>query len=168
MATMDELVLARADGGSPQDPPRGNGRGANVPKIAMGTFFDLANEAFPQTISEGKVSRARVLTVGYLYHFINGATYGMAFTMIFGRGSWALAIAWGVFVWAVMMISMPRMMPMVKLPFPRFVGVPLLAHLAMAIPIGFFATTFVAADAHASSLIGGLGLDWLIKALGLV
>jgi hypothetical protein len=168
MATMDDLVLGRANGGSQRNSAGGAPNpGVRMPQIPMSTFLELATRAFPQTLMEAKARKAKVLGAGYLYHFVNGATYGMAFTLIFGRGSWALAIAWGIFVWAVMMVSMPRMMPMIKFPFPRFLVVPLIAHIAMAIPIGFFAINFVTPDAHASSLVGGLGLDWLMKALGL-
>lgn len=168
LATMDEITLGMAKGGPPRESmPRVASPRARMPQIPMGMFFDLAAEAFPETLSEERVSRARVLSAGYLWHFVNGASYGMAFTLLFGHGSWALALAWGLFVWAVMMISMPRMMPMVKFPFPRFLLVPFVAHIAMALAIGYFAITFVTPGGHASSLVGGLGLEWLVRALGL-
>ena len=87
--------------------------------------------------------------------------------MRFGRGSWALAFGWGIFIWLVMNVSMPRMMTVIR--FPRtFPVVPLLAHLAMAVPIGYFALTFVSPSASEASLISRLGLEGLLRALGLL
>jgi hypothetical protein len=88
-----------------------------------------------------------VILVGYLWHFINGATYGMAYTLLFGRGSWPLVFAWGTLVWLVMMVGMPKMMPMIRLPYPRFTIVPLLAHWTMAVAIGYFALNFIPSTA---------------------
>jgi len=82
----------------------------------------------------------------------------MAYTLLFGSGSWLLAFAWCTFVWLVMMVGMPKMMPMIHLPYPKFMIVPLLAHWAMAIPIGYFALNFVDPAVSASSLFEGLHL----------
>lgn len=92
--------------------------------------------------------------MGYLWHAINGATYGIAYTLLFGSGSWLLAFGWGTFVWSVMMASMPKMMPMVKLSYPKFMVIPLIAHLAMAMPISYFALSYVTPGASATSLLG--------------
>jgi hypothetical protein len=166
MKTMDELLM----GVSPtrdtlvarlRSPPD-----VKLPKIAMRDFQEKAKRAFPEASKETNMSRKAIGTAGYLWHFVNGATYGIGFTLLFGAGSWPLVLLWGVFVWAVMMVSMPKMMPMVR--FPRsFPIVPLVAHLAMAIPIGFFAIKFIPAGASSSSLTFGAGLGWLLQALGL-
>ncbi len=165
MKTMDELLMGI--------PPTRDTLGARLrtpsvefPKIAMRNFQEKARRAFPEASKETNVSRKAIGTVGYLWHFVNGATYGMGFTLLFGAGSWPLVLLWGVFIWAVMMVSMPKMMPMVR--FPRsFPIVPLVAHVAMAIPIGFFAIEFIPAGASSSSLTFGAGLGWLLQALGL-
>lgn len=164
MATMDTL------GGSPTgtvDNVGGMG-GLTVPQIPMSVFRSLENRARSETLKESNVSPRKLGTAGYVWHFVNGATYAIAFTLLFGHGSWALAILWGVFVWAVMMITMPKMMPMIKFPYPKFLLVPLIAHIAMAIPIGFFALTFVSPAAHLESFVAGTGLDELLRFLGLL
>ncbi len=169
MRTMDELMLA-----TPPKPAafveavtsrvdRPNG----PPPIPMRQFNEAADSVFRPTIAEARGSVASVLTVGYLYHLVNGMTFGIAYTMLFGRGSWALAFGWGILIWIVMMVSMPKMMPIIR--FPRsFPVVPLLAHLAMAVPIGYVALNFVAAGSSGASAVSGLGLEGILRSLGLV
>ena len=53
---------------------------------------------------------------------------------------------------------LPPMMPLVKFP-GWFSVIPLIAHLAMAVPIGYIALNYVSPAAHAASLFGALG--WL-------
>ncbi len=166
MKTMDELLLGLPPAEESMPARLRSSRGVKLPQIPMRDFRGKARNAFLEASEETKVSRAAIATAGYAWHFANGATYGIAFTLLFGAGSWALAALWGIFVWAVMMVSMPKMMPMVR--FPRsFPVVPLLAHIAMAIPIGFFAINFVSAAASSSSLVAGAGLGWLLRVLGL-
>jgi|GEM_PF-848899 len=166
MKTMDELMMGLPPVEESLPARLRNPSDVRLPQIAMADFRRKAKTAFFQASEETKVPRTRIATAGYLWHFANGATYGMAFTLLFGAGSWPLAILWGIFVWAIMMVSMPKMMPMVR--FPRsFPIVPLLAHLAMAIPIGYFAITFVSASGSSSSLVAGTGLEWLLRVLGL-
>lgn len=151
MAAMDN---AMDDGGG--NPVYGQPRG--MPKIPMATFRALFKLAFPETLKEAGVSRAQIAFRGYLWHFIIGATFGMAYTLLFGPGTWPLAFAWGVFIWAAMMICMPSMMPLIRFPWAWFPLVPLIAHLAMAVPIGLVAP--LAHDAVGSSLLGALGASW--------
>lgn len=165
MATMDSLTA-----GVPGPNPSTGApiRGLKMPQVPMKVFRSLQDKALPETLQQTDTSFARVAAAGYAWHFVNGATYGMAYTFLFGHGSWPLAILWGVFVWAVMMASMPKMMPMIKLPYPRFTLVPFLAHIAMAIPIGLFALAFVSPGAHVAGFSAGTGLDELLRFLGLL
>lgn len=166
MKTMDELMMGVPPANEPLRARLQNPSEIKLPQIAMRDFRAKAKKAFLEASEETKVSRRSTATAGYAWHFVNGATYGIAFTLLFGAGSWPLVLLWGVFVWAIMMVSMPKMMPMVR--FPRsFPVVPLLAHVAMAIPIGYFAINFVSASGSSSSLVAGAGLEWLLRALGL-
>jgi len=167
MKTMDELMLGTAPIEEPLRSSLRNPSGVKLPQIAMRDFREKAKRAFPEASEETRVSMKAIAAAGYTWHFVNGATYGIAFTLLFGTGSWVLAILWGVFVWVVMMVSMPKMMPMIKFPIPRFLFVPLIAHIAMVIPIGYFAINFVSPMTSGSSFVSGTGLDWLLWALGL-
>lgn len=160
MKTMDEFIFGVQTDSNPgvvASSPMPIFREGKVPKLPMQIARQLLRKAIPATCKEAGVSFGRVRFAGYLWHFINGATYGLAYTLLFGMGSWPLALAWGIFVDLVMMVSMPPMMPMIRLPFPRFLVVPYLAHLAMAIPIGYFALTYITPQATlAASLFGEL------------
>ena len=153
MEAMDEVMR----GSGPHNPapnPIPAFRAGLMPKLPMSMFRVLIAKALPLAAQEKGRTMGQVLSAGYLWHFINGATYGIAYTLLFGQGSWLLAFGWGTFVWLVMMAGMPKMMPMVQLPYPKFMVVPLIAHWAMAIPIGYFALAFVTPEAPASSLFG--------------
>ncbi|MBI3733592.1 MAG: hypothetical protein HY259_09075 [Chloroflexi bacterium] len=145
MAAMDK---AAQDGAPVYAQPRG------MPQLPMWLFRRLVVRAYPQTLEEAGVSRRKAIALGYIWHFVMGATFGITYTLLFGQGAWPLAILWGVFVWAMMMILMPPMMPLIKFPW-WFIIVPFIAHIAMAIPIGFFAF-YVSPQAVAGSLLGAL------------
>jgi hypothetical protein len=134
---------------APYGPPRG------LPRIPMALFRALSERAFPDTLAEAGVGRGRVALAGYLWHALNGISFGAMYTLLVGSGNWALALGWGAFVWAAMMIAMPFMMPMVG--FPRwFPVVPLLAHVAMIVPIGIVALGLITTDQSQASLLGAL------------
>lgn len=152
--TMDGLMTAKPNPSLTSSfAPDGTFRRGSMPKIPMDTFRQLASKALPAAAHDSDVSMPSIILVGYLWHFVNGATYGIVYTLLFGSGSWLLVFAWGTFVWLVMMVGMPRMMPMIKLPYPRFAIVPLLAHWAMAVPIGFFALYFIPSNAGSYTIL---------------
>ena len=121
----------------------------------MATFREFAERAFPITLGQTNTPKWLLLLVGYTWHFLIGTTFGVAYTLVFGEGTWPLAIAWGVFVWAMMMVLMPPMMPLIRFPkwFPAW---PLLAHLAMAAPIGILALELVSDNADKASILGAI------------
>lgn len=150
LATMDRVLSA--DGFVP---PYGQPRG--MPRIPMATFREMAEVELPRTVREARRSLGHIALLGYLWHFVMGATFGAQYALLVGTGSWGLAIAWGIFVWLVMMIVMPSMMPMIT--FPRwFPIVPFLAHVAFALPLAWVALAFISPAATSGSLAGLLRL----------
>lgn len=87
---------------------------------------------------------------------MDGARHLGLWAVIFGLNAVAiLAAAWSIAVRAAMMVAMPLMMPMVG--FPRwFPVVPLVAHVAMVVPIGAAALVGVTASMAGASLVGTL------------
>ncbi|MBI3116603.1 MAG: hypothetical protein HYZ12_04610 [Thaumarchaeota archaeon] len=160
MRTMDEVMLGlKGDQVATSGPssPMPIFRAGRMPKLPMSTARALLRKAIPDALKEHNTTLGKARLAGYTWHFVNGATYGMAFTLLFGMGSWPLALAWGLLVDLVMMVSMPPMMPMMRLPFPRFLVFPYFAHLAMAVPIGYFAVTYITPEAtRNASLLGPL------------
>jgi len=124
-----------------------------VPRVPMAIFRRVAEVSYPQTLGDTGLSDRRVAALGYLWHFNIGATFGISYTLLFGSGSWLLAVGWGGFVWLAMMVLMPVMMPMIEFPW-WFVVTPFVAHMAMAGPIGWVSLRYVGADADRRSLRG--------------
>ena len=147
---MRAMDLAMTDGTAPAyAQPRG------MPKIPMHVARELLGVALPRAAAESGVSRAKVFLAGYSWHLLNGLGFGLAYTLLFGAGTWTLALGWGIFIWAGMMIAMPIMMPVIKFPMPGFLVVPFIAHIVMAVPIGYYALRASAA-ATAASLLGSI------------
>lgn len=150
MAAMDSGMSGKAKPVYAQ--PRG------LPKIPMALVRRFMEAALPKTWDEAGLPHWKPLLAGYVWHFIIGTTFAITYLLLFGHGTWALAIGWGIFVWLAMMIAMPPMMPQVRFPW-WFPIVPFFAHIAMAIPFGYVALNFLSPAAHAASLFGALG--WL-------
>lgn len=145
---MQAMDLARTDGAAPvYAQPRG------MPKVPMHVARELLAAAVPGAAAEAGVPRASVLLTGYGWHLLNGLGFGLAYTLLFGAGTWGLAIAWGIAIWAGMMLLMPVMMPLIRFPMPGFLVLPFVAHVVMAVPIGYFALQASPA-AVAASLLG--------------
>jgi hypothetical protein len=81
-----------------------------------------------------------VLAVGFLYHFLNGANFGLFYTMVFGRVRWYWAVVW-LLVVEVGMMTLPPMAPLVG-PFgvrylwPHLFAITLAAHVAFGVVLG--------------------------------
>ncbi|MBI4317191.1 MAG: hypothetical protein HY675_01770 [Chloroflexi bacterium] len=82
--------------------------------------------------------------VGYIYHFLNGASFGLIYTLIIGRGSVPWGIGWGIVIWLLMMITPPLLIMGVG-PFGVNFGP------------GLVITTFVA------HVVYGAALGWLVQ-----
>lgn len=147
---MQAMDLAMADRAAPAyAQPRG------MPRIPMHVARGILDSAIPQTAAEAGVPMWYVLLVGYGWHLLNGLGFGLAYMLLFAPGAWWLAFAWGIFIWAGMMVTMPLMMPAVGFPMPRFLVVPFIAHIVMAAPIGYYG--FRASEAAVTaSLLGFL------------
>jgi hypothetical protein len=52
-----------------------------------------------------------VILLGFFYHLVlNGAFWGMAYTMLLGRVRWWVGPVYGVVIWLIMMVSPPFLM----------------------------------------------------------
>lgn len=87
------------------------------------------------------------LTVGLIYHFLNGASFGVFYTLVFGKVHWLWGVAWGLVVELGMMTA-PPMAPLVG-PFGSKTGSPalffitLIAHIGFGIALGLLARHWV-------------------------
>jgi len=86
--------------------------------------------------------------VGYGYHFLNGADFGLIYVLTAGRVHWVWGVLWGVIIWLGMMVS-PPMVIMGAGPFGLWTGGPayllttLGAHLIYGAMLGLLAERYV-------------------------
>jgi hypothetical protein len=162
MRTMDRVMMATYPLVQ-EDPARSKGprqifrENKWIPRMPMWPlFYRVMSRGLSSAAEEAGIPYWHVVFAGYLWHYVVGATFGIAHMMLFGSANLATTIGWGIFIWAVMMTVMPPMMPMVKLPYPRFMVIPFIAHLAFSLPVWWVASSLITPAAHASSLLGAL------------
>jgi len=122
----------------------------------MKLVYPVMTKALYNSAADADIPFFHILFAGYLWHYVIGMTFGIAHTLLFGAGTWLTILGFSVFIWAVMMAVMPSMMPMVKLPYPKFMVIPLIAHLAFAIPLGLITMNLIGQQISASSILASL------------
>lgn len=99
-----------------------------------------------------------VLLVGYLYHFLNGASFGLVYTVIVGKACWYWGVVWGLII-EVLMMTTPPMLLMGVGPFGINTGAPwyflttLIAHIAFGAVLGLLAERFVKEEGNVLALV---------------
>jgi len=87
-----------------------------------------------------------LLLAGYLWHFWNGATFGLVYTVLLGKAKWYYGVVWGFLIEVGMMTLPPMTMMgglfMLKMGYGPF-GVTLLAHLLWGAVLGLLAARLV-------------------------
>lgn len=85
-------------------------------------------------VLQEKKAKGRVMFTGYIWHFLNGITFGLAYTLSVGSGHWLIALGWGLLIWVLMMLVMPALMNGAKITASIFFTA-LIAHIVMALPL---------------------------------
>jgi len=115
---------------------------------------------FGKMILGPNASTAAVLPLGFLYHFLNGASFGLAYTLLFGRPRWYWGIAWGLF-YELGMMTLPPMAPLfgpfgIKTGGPGFFLITFVAHIAFGAVLGLLAERWVRWPGTIFALVGRL------------
>lgn len=112
-----------------------------ISSTAAGAFPADMPQSFGQMIT-GQMGGSALL-VGYLYHFLNGATFGLMYALLFGRIRWYWGIAWALLFELGMMLSPPVMMMAgpfgVRGFWPALFLASLLAHVVFGAVLGWIA-----------------------------
>lgn len=88
-----------------------------------------------------------LLLVGLIYHFLNGASFGAFYTLVWGRAHWMWGVFWGLLL-ELGMMTLPPMAPVFG-PFgnrtgsPAYFVITLIAHLGFGIALGLLARRWV-------------------------
>lgn len=115
---------------------------APSPMALMGMMHSGSMMTMPQSVM------MIVMISGTIYHFWNGATMGVMYTLFVGKGRWYYGIAWGFMINIGMMFAPWLIMMMGPFGYKYMAGynifvVVLLAHLAYGAVLGVLAQRFV-------------------------
>lgn len=98
-------------------------------------------------------------TAGLAYHFLNGASFGAFYAIIWGKAHWMWAVAWALLV-ELGMMTLPPMAPTVGL-FGSQTGSPalflitLVAHVAYGVMLGLLVQHWVKTPGSVFRLLSG-------------
>lgn len=103
-----------------------------------GNLPQLMGVLITDSFMQGPTLRSDLL--GFLYHFWNGACFGMIYTVLLGRKAWYWGAGYGIFIGLGFLAS-----PVVKslgigfmgMDMPSMAVVAILAHLAYGVVLGF-------------------------------
>ena len=107
---------------------------------------------FGKMISGPMSAELMWVTTGILYHFLNGATFGLLYVLIFGAKNWKWGVAWGLIV-EFFMMTLPPMAPMtgffgVKTGSPALFLITLIAHIGFGLTLGIVAKQLFVKNTH--------------------
>jgi len=118
------------------------------------TMFGVAAMMKPiimQVLTE-KNAKSKVMFWGYVWHFLNGITFGLTYTLVFGVGHWLIALGLGLTIWVLMMLVMPALMNGAKLTSSIFFTA-LVAHIVMAVPLIYIPPAVISAEVTKNTLL---------------
>ncbi|MFQ5919395.1 MAG: hypothetical protein ACE5I4_05045 [Thermoplasmata archaeon] len=121
------------------------------PRLSLRTIRGIMPGAFRAVLEESGVSQWKVRGAGYLWHYANGATFGIILALLFGV-SWPLTILFGLILAFTFIAIIRFLIPPMRLE-PRMPAVILLAHVALILVFGFGFAAFLAPEASALSLL---------------
>lgn len=127
------------------------------------TMFGIAAMIKPiiMQVLAKKNAKGKVMLSGYAWHFLNGITFGLCYTLIVGSGHWLIALGWGLLIWVLMMLVMPVLMNGAKITASIF-STALIAHIVMAIPLIYIPPAVLSFEATQNTL-----LAFLVKLVGI-
>jgi hypothetical protein len=121
------------------------------PRLPLRTMRGILPGAFKAVLEESGVPSWKVRGSGYLWHYTNGATFGIIHALLFGA-SWPFTILFGLILAFTFIFIIQFLIPPMRLG-PRMPTVILLAHVAVILVFGFGFAAFLAPEASALSLL---------------
>ncbi|MEE9174462.1 MAG: hypothetical protein V3U30_05755, partial [Thermoplasmata archaeon] len=121
------------------------------PRLSLRTMRSLLPGAFKAVLAERGIPSWKVRGSGYLWHYTNGATFGIIHALLFGA-SWPLTVLFGLVLAFTFIGIIQFLIPPMRLG-PRMPTVILLAHVAVILAFGFGFAAFLAPEASAQSLL---------------
>jgi hypothetical protein len=125
------------------------------PKLPVKVIRSFAGPTMTEVLRQNKSSLWKVRSTGYLRHYSNGASFGVAHAIIFGRGPWILTIGFGLLLAVVFLAIIRFLVPPMKrgLKLPMVV---LLAHFGVILVLGVTTQNFVTPAGEGYSFLGSI------------
>lgn len=127
-----------------------NSRG--FPTLSVGVIRRFAKPTMTEVLEQNNISLWKVRLTGYLWHYSNGASFGVAHVLLFGRGGWLYTIGFGLLLAIVFLMIVRFLVPPMR---PGF-GLPavvLLAHVGVIIALGSITQSLVTPSEEGYSLL---------------
>ncbi len=126
------------------------------PTLSVRVIRRFARPTMGEVLQQNSVPLRRVRLAGYLWHYSNGASFGVAHVLLFGRGAWVYTIGFGLLLALVFLMIIRYLVPPMKLG----VGLPLvvlLAHAALSVTLGLITQSLVTPSEQTYSFLHMLG-----------
>ncbi len=121
------------------------------PRLSLRTMRGLLPGAFKAVLAEKGIPSWKVRGSGYLWHYTNGATFGIIHALLFGA-SWPFTVLFGLVLAFTFIGIIQFLIPPMRLG-PRMPTVILVAHVAVILAFGFGFAAFLTPEASAQSLL---------------
>jgi hypothetical protein len=122
------------------------------PKLPVNVIRSFARPTMTEVLNQSGVPLWKARLTGYLWHYSNGASFGIAHAVLFGKGPWVFTIGFGLLLAVVFLtiirLLVPPMAPGFKLP-----AVVLLAHIAVILVLGLLVQSYVTPAGDAESIV---------------
>lgn len=125
------------------------------PKLPVKVIRSFALPTMTEVLGQNKTPLWKIRLTGYLWHYSNGASFGVAHAILFGRGPWILTIGFGLLLalvfLAIIRFLVPPMRPGLKLPV-----VVLLAHAGVILVLGVITQSYVTPAGEGYSVLDSI------------
>ncbi len=122
------------------------------PKLSVGVIRGFARPTMNEVLKQNEVPLWKVRLTGYLWHYSNGASFGIAHAVLFGRGPWIFTVSFGLLLAIVFLTIIRFLIPPMK-PGATLPVVVLLAHVAVIIALTAVTQTYVTAAGDGNSIL---------------
>jgi hypothetical protein len=122
------------------------------PALPLNVIRSFAKPTMTEVLHQNGVPLWKVRLTGYLWHYSNGASFGIAHAVLFGKGPWIFTIGFGLLLAIVFLTIIRFLIPPMSVGF-KLPAVVLLAHIAVILVLGSFVQSYVTPAGDGESII---------------
>jgi len=125
---------------------------SGFPRLPVKVIRGFARPTLNEVLDKNKVSVWKVRLAGYLWHYSNGASFGIAHAILFGKGPWLFTIGFGLLLATVFLTILRKLVPPMK-PGYKLPAVVFLAHGVVILVLGVLTQNFVTPAGDSESFL---------------